>query len=124
VPVYLVRTENDDDDPDQTAGVIAKTLAVTFHDYVAARPEQGWELTGAKDESWLLYNRLGNHVGPREEHMKEISVGISMQRLDALVTENLAVLNKLEPHLGCAKCHGDLVDGVCPVCQPPELADV
>jgi hypothetical protein len=118
---YLVKTEDDDTDPEGTAPVIAKTLAVTFHDYVAARP---WYSEHDEDQSFTMYNRLGNHVGPREEHMKEISVGVNMQRLEALVTENLAVLNKLEPHLGCAKCHGELIDGVCPTCQSPEIAHV
>lgn len=39
------------------------------------------------------------------------------KRLEASIEKNLPVLNKLESHLGCTKCHGPLVEGHCPLCQ-------
>lgn len=39
-------------------------------------------------------------------------------KLQTLVDDNLGVLNKLESHLGCAKCGGVLIDGRCSKCQP------
>ncbi len=39
-------------------------------------------------------------------------------RVKALMTENRAVLNRLESHLGCVACRGPLTNGVCPRCDP------
>ena len=33
------------------------------------------------------------------------------------IEDNLDLLNRLETHLGCAKCRGALIGGRCPKCQ-------
>ena len=42
------------------------------------------------------------------------------KHIEDAIDKNLAVLNRLESHLGCAKCRGPLTDGRCPKCQPEE----
>lgn len=37
--------------------------------------------------------------------------------VEKLIDRHLAVLNRLDSHLGCAKCRGPLTDGRCPTCQ-------
>jgi hypothetical protein len=44
-------------------------------------------------------------------------VTLTREQIQASIDRNLGVLNRLESHLGCAKCHGQLTDGRCPVCQ-------
>ena len=39
------------------------------------------------------------------------------KRIKESIEKNLGLLNKLEPHLGCAKCHGPLIETHCPFCQ-------
>jgi hypothetical protein len=69
---YLVETKGEDDRPEETAGWIAKHLAVTLHGVVAARPTYPGQWQGESqrpgDEgpSWHRYNQKGNPVGPEE----------------------------------------------------------
>lgn len=39
------------------------------------------------------------------------------QRVNTSIRKHIAVLNRLESHLGCVVCHGPLTDGRCPKCQ-------
>jgi hypothetical protein len=70
VSYYLVRTAGDDDRPAETAKWVAKSLAVTLHAEVAARP---WVVHLEGDniiddpKAWARYNTLGNPVAPEEE---------------------------------------------------------
>lgn len=47
-----------------------------------------------------------------------------MSDIRDLIARNRAVLNRLEPHLGCVVCRGPLTDGVCSTCdsaRPPAV---
>jgi hypothetical protein len=66
---YLVQTKEDDDRPEETAGWIAKSLAVTLHGEVAART---WMVNLSipevidRPDAWHRYNKKGNPVEPDE----------------------------------------------------------
>jgi hypothetical protein len=69
---YLVRTEGDDDRPEHTADEIARVVAVSFHEDVAAMPwyPGKWlgesQRPGDEGQRWCLRNRLGNPPEPEE----------------------------------------------------------
>ena len=51
----------------------------------------------------------------------KLSKEVIAARLERLMEEHRGVLNRLEPHLGCVTCHGELAAGKCPRCQPGEF---
>ncbi len=69
----------------------------------------------ANEESFPLLHRV--LAGIRKDAMDEADRRGAIREM---VVSNMAILNRLDPHLGCVKCRGPLTDGRCPTCQPAE----